>query len=79
MDYFFGGEAGQRLCWPPPKLLGAPAPISVHILNWYFCDLVLLFHMDTEGKCGWIIGGPKAMMPPPKLLGAWPPVHPPPS
>ena len=26
-------------------------------INWYTCDLVLLFHIDVEEKCGWIIGG----------------------
>ena len=41
----------------------------VHILNLYICDLVLLFHIDTEGKCRWILGGVKGMLPPsPKLL-----------
>ena len=29
---------------------------GTYILNWYICDLVLLFHIDIEGKCGWIIG-----------------------
>ena len=41
----------------------------VHILNWYICALVLLFHIDSEGKCGWIIVGGRLCWPPPELLG----------
>ena len=38
-----------------------------------------LFHIDIEGKCGWIIGGAKGYVGPPlKLLGGpgppWPPL-----
>ena len=43
-----------------------------------------LFHIEIEGKCGWIIevggggGGAKGMLPPPlKLLGGLPPCAPP--
>ena len=42
-----------------------------------------LFHIEIEGKCGWIIGGAKGYVAPPplKLLGggAWPPPPGPPS
>ena len=33
--------------------------------------IFFLFHIEIEGKGGWIIGGPKGMLapPPPKLLG----------
>ena len=27
---------------------------------WYICDF-FLFHIEIEGKGGWIIGGPKSM------------------
>ena len=40
--------------------------------------LLLLFHIDIEGKCGWIIvGGAKGILPPPpsKIIGG-PPHHP---
>ena len=38
--------------------------------TWCVCDFSL-FHIEIEGKCGWIIGGgPKSMLPPPlKLWG----------
>ena len=38
-----------------------------------------LFHIEIEGKCGWIIGGPKGMLAPPplKLLGGAAPPPPP--
>ena len=52
--------------------------------TWYICDF-FLFHIEIEGKGGWIIGGggggAKGMLAPPlKLLGggAWPPWPPPP-
>ena len=46
--------------------------------TWYICDF-FLFHLEIEGKGGWIIGGPKGMLAPPlKLLGGpgppWPPL-----
>ena len=46
-----------------------------HILNGYICDLVLLFHIDIEGKCWWIIkGGAKGICPPPsRIIGGLPP------
>ena len=46
----------------------------VHL--WFF-----LFHIEIEGKCGWIIGGPKGMLAPPplKLLGGGVAPLPPPS
>ena len=28
-----------------------------------------MFHIDIEGKCGWIIGEPKAMLPQSKIIG----------
>ena len=52
--------------------------------TWYICDF-FLFHIEIEGKGGWIIGGgggggeggAKGMLAPPlKLLGGgggWPP------
>ena len=46
---------------------------------WYICDF-FLFHIEIEGKCGWIIGGAKGMLPPPSnYWGAWPSLPPPPS
>ena len=56
--------------------------IKLHLLlfyplTWYICDF-FLFHIEIEGKCGWIIGGPKGMLsPPPSQIiggGAWPPL-----
>ena len=49
--------------------------IIIYASVWYICDF-FPFHIEIEGKCGWIIGGPKGMLAPPlKLLGggAWPP------
>ena len=48
--------------------------------TWYICHFYL-FHIEIEGKCMWIIGGPKGMLAPPlKLLGGGPgPPWPPPS
>ena len=62
--------------------------LKLHLLlfypsTWYICDC-FLFHIEIEGKGGWIIGGPKGMLPPPlKLLGGGglaplPPPPPPP-
>ena len=58
--------------------------LKLHLLffypsTWYICDF-FLFHIEIEGKCGWIIGGPKGMLPPPplKLLGGPAPPPPPP-
>ena len=31
------------------------------------CD-IYLFHIEIEGKGGWIIGGPRGMLPPPSPL-----------
>ena len=33
------------------------------ILPFNFCDF-FLFHIESEGKCGWIIGGAKGMLAP---------------
>ena len=48
--------------------------------TWYICDFYL-FHIEIEGKGGWIIGGAKGYVGPPlKLLGGGPgPPCPPPS
>ena len=37
-----GGGRGKGYVGTPPKLLGgtAPHPLAVHILNWYFCNIV---------------------------------------
>ena len=43
MDYWGGGGKGY-VGGPPLKLLGGPPPPP-------------LFHIEIEGKCGWIIGG----------------------
>ena len=57
--------------------------LKLHVLlfypsTWYICDF-FLFHIEIEGKGGWIIGvgggGAKGMLPPPpplKLLGKGP-------
>ena len=52
--------------------------------TWYICDF-FLFHIEIEGKGGWIIGGGGGggkgyVAPPPPLKlfgGAWPPWPPP--
>ena len=41
---------------------------------WFVFDF-FLFHIEIEGKCGWIIGGGGGGLPPLKLLGG---PHPPP-
>ena len=54
--------------------------IIIYPSTWYICDF-FLFHMEIEGKGGWIIGGAKGYVGPPlKLLGGgglppppWPP------
>ena len=48
--------------------------------GWYICDF-FLFHIEIEGKCGWIIGGrevggPKGMLDP--LSNYWRGATPPP-
>ena len=37
---------------------------------WYICD-IFLFHIEIEGKCGWIIGwgGGKGYVPPSQIIG----------
>ena len=55
--------------------------LKLHLLlfypsTWYICDF-FLFHIEIEGKGGWIIwgggGGAKGMLGPPlKLLGGGP-------
>ena len=53
--------------------------IIIYPSTWYICEF-FRFHIEIEGKCGWIIGGPKGVLTPPlKLLGAWPPCPLPPS
>ena len=66
--------------------------LKLHLLlfypsTWYICDF-FLFHIEIEGKGGWIIwgggggggGGKGYVAPPLKLLGGGPaPPHPPPS
>ena len=45
---------------------------------WYICDF-FLFHIEIEGKCGWIIGGgdQRVCWPPfSNYWGAWPPLPP---
>ena len=67
MDYWGGGgRRGQRVCWWPPS----------KIIGWAFPLPPPLFHIEIEGKCGWIIGeegggGGKGYVggPPLKLLG----------
>ena len=61
-----GGGGKGYVGGPPLKLLGGPSPP--------------LFHIEIEGKCGWIIGGEGGRgqrvcwWPPPlKLLGGPPP------
>ena len=41
--------------------------------------IFFLFHIEIEGKCGWIIGGAKGYVGPPSQIigGAWPPLAPP--
>ena len=52
------------------KLLEIPSnKIKGTYIKLYICYLVLLFHIDIEGKCGWIIGGPKGMLAPSKITG----------
>ena len=36
-----GGGGAAKATLPPSKIIGGcPQPLSVQILNWYFCDLV---------------------------------------
>ena len=30
--------------------------------------ILFLFHIEIEGKCGWIIGGPKGMLAPSQII-----------
>ena len=62
--------------------------IKVTVIYYFILQLgtfviFFLFHIEIEGKGGWIIGGPNGMLPPPslKLLGACPlpPAPPPPA
>ena len=57
--------------------------MKLHLLlfypsTWYICDF-FLFHIEIEGKGGWIIGGAKGYVGPPSQIigGAWPPLAPP--
>ena len=56
--------------------------LKLHLLfypsTWYVCDFYL-FHIEIEGKDGWIIGGAKGYVGPPSRIigGAWPPLAPP--
>ena len=44
--------------------------------TWYICDF-FLFHIEIEGKDGWIIWGPKGMLAPlSNYWGACPPAPP---
>ena len=59
--------------------------LKLHLLlfypsTWYTCDF-FLFHIEIEGKGGWIIGGAKGYVAPPPpliLFGGLPPPPPPP-
>ena len=56
--------------------------IKLHLLlfypsTWYICD-IFLFHIEIEGKCGWIIGGGQRVCWPPSQIPAPPPPPPPP-
>ena len=50
--------------------------------TWYICHFYL-FHIEIEGKCGWIIwwggGGQRVCWPPSQIIGGWacPPAPPP--
>ena len=60
--------------------IALPVPsnqIKVNLLlfypsTWYICDF-FLFHIEIEGKCGWIIGGggKRYVAPPPLLRLTW--------
>ena len=54
--------------------------IFIIILPFYLIHLrFFLFHIEVEGKGGWIIGGPKGMLAPlSNYWRAWPPWSPPP-
>ena len=71
------------------ELRGIVLPVSsnqikLHLLlfypsTWYIFD-IFLFHIEIEGKGGWIIrGGQRVCWPPPSQIigGAWPPLAPP--
>ena len=62
---------------------GIVLPVKLHLLlfyspAWYICDFIP-FHIEIEGKCGWIIGGggwAKGMLvcwPPSQIIGGLPP------
>ena len=49
--------------------------LKLHLLlfypsTWYICDF-FLFHIEIEGKGGWIIGGGANGMMPPPLSNYW--------
>ena len=61
---------------------GNQIKLKLHLLlfypsTWYICDF-FLFHIEIEGKGGWIIGGAKGYVGPPCQIigGAWPPLAP---
>ena len=61
--------------------------LKLHLLlfyqsSWYICDF-FLFHIEIEGKGGWIIlgggggGGAKGILGPPSQIIGWGPAPPP--
>ena len=81
----FGGYSDEPGVCPSPVC--PYVKLKLHLLSyypstWYICDF-FLFHIEIEGKGGWIIGGGGGggkgyvAPPPPKLLGgAAPPPRP---
>ena len=63
---------------PVPSNQIKVAFIMFYPSTWYICDF-FLFHVEIEGKGGWIIGGAKGYVGPPplKLLGGPGPPPPP--
>ena len=56
--------------------------LKLHLLlfypsTWYIRDF-FLFHIEIEGKGGWIIWGGRVCCPPPSQIIGWGPAPPPP-
>ena len=44
--------------------------IDFYPSTWYICDF-FLFHIESEGKCGWTIGDRRVCCCPPSPLKLW--------
>ena len=68
----------RGIVMPVPSNQIKVAFLLFYTSTWYICDF-FLFHIEMEGKGGWIIGGPKGMLAPPsQIIGGGPAPPPPP-